>query len=88
MLTATSAHCRAVSSFVAGLARWAWCGCAAISQASFFAQALHEVVVNGLLAGGEVHEISCGQRQSPRAVAAGLNKVPVPLLGVPGEKKC
>ena len=77
MPTATSAHCRAVSSFVAGLARRAGCGCAATSQASFFAQALHEVVVNGLVVVGEVHEISCGQRKSPRAFAAGLNKEPV-----------
>ena len=60
-------------------------GCTAISQASFFAQALHEVFINRLLLGGEVHEISCGQRKSPRAIAAGLNKEPVPFRGVPGE---
>ena len=60
-------------------------GCTAISQASFFAQALHEVFINRLLLGGEVHEISCGQRKSPRAIAAGLNKEPMPFWGMPGE---
>ena len=32
-----------------------------------------------------MHGVSCGQRKSPRAVAAGLNKEPVPFRGVPGE---
>ncbi len=82
-----SAHCRAISSFVPGsgrseagrrsAARGRWWGCAAISQAPLLAQALHDVVINGLGVGVEVHGISCGQRKSPRAFAAGLNKEPV-----------
>jgi len=82
-----SAHCRAISSFVPGpgragagppsAARGRWWGCAAISQASLLAQALHDVVINGLVVGVGVHEVSCGKRKSPRAFAAGLDKEPV-----------
>ena len=33
-----------------------------------------------------MHGVSCGQRKSPRAVAAGLNKEPVTFRGAPGEE--
>ncbi|KOC19095.1 hypothetical protein GL58_20480 [Comamonas testosteroni] len=36
--------------------------------------------------GVECMGVSCGQRKSPRAVAAGLNKEPVTFRGAPGEE--
>lgn len=49
------------------------CERAAISQAFLPAQALHEVVIKGLLVSDGVHEISCVPRKSPRAIATGFS---------------